>query len=74
MEDCVNKHEVTYASWEQLGGSTERQETKLLGLTWHKGSDTLQGSFPPDPARETKRGVLANLAKVYAPLPGDLVT
>lgn len=67
MEDCVNKHEVTYAR-EQLGGSTERQEAKLLGLTWHKCSDTLQVNFPPDPARETKRVVLANLAKVYASL------
>jgi len=67
VEDCVNKHEVTNAR-EQLGGSTETQETILLGLTWHKGSDTLQVNFLPDPARETKRGVLANLAKVYTPL------
>jgi len=65
-EDCVQKHEVTYAK-EQLGGSL-RLETKLLGLTWEKNTDTLYVNFPSDPAKETKRGVLANLAKVYDPL------
>ncbi|KAK3713709.1 hypothetical protein QZH41_008036 [Actinostola sp. cb2023] len=65
-EDCVQKHEVTYAK-EQLGGSL-RLETKLLGLTWEKNTDTLHVNFPSDLAKETKRGVLANLAKVYDPL------
>lgn len=65
-EDCAEKHEVTYAK-EQLEG-TSTLETKLLGLTWKKDTDTLQVNFPSEPARETKRGVLTNLAKVYDPL------
>jgi len=65
--DCDDNHGVTFAK-DQLIQSTSGQETKLLGLAWEKGTDTLHVHFPSEPACETKRGVLANLAKVYDPL------
>ena len=52
---------------EQLGVPA-KGECKLLGLPWNKTADTLSVSFPVRPAELTKRGILANLAKVYDPL------
>ena len=45
-----------------------RGKSKLLGLPWDKVQDTLRVVFPAETAELTKRGVLANLAKVYDPL------
>ena len=43
-------------------------ECKLLGQKWDKVNDTLYVSFPTQPTTLTKRGILANLVKVYDPL------
>ena len=58
--------ELSYAK-QQLG--TTSSETKLLGLPWDKENDTLRIKFPQiETAKQTKRGVLSTLAKVYDPL------
>ena len=41
---------------------------KLLGVPWDKSEDTLGVNFSNFPAKLTKQGILANLAKVYDPL------
>ena len=59
-------YELSYAK--QLLGTASSQ-TKLLGLLRHKENDTLWIEFPHvETAKQTKRGVLSNLAKVYDPL------
>ena len=45
-----------------------KYDDKILGLKWDKVDDTLHVSLPTQPATLTKRGILANLAKVYYPL------
>ena len=44
---------------QQLGGSSTIEGCKLLGLKWDKVDDTLQVTFPSEPATLTKRGILA---------------
>ena len=61
-------------SKQQLGASSVRGECKLLGLKRDKVDDTLHVSLPSQPVTLTKRGILANsarmprLVKVYDPL------
>ena len=64
--DCTDD-EPSFAK-QQLGASSVRRECKLLGLKWDKGDDTLHVSLPSLLATLTKRGILANLAKIYDPL------
>ncbi|XP_022777758.1 uncharacterized protein LOC111319209 [Stylophora pistillata] len=64
--DCTDD-EPSFAK-QQLGASSAREECKLLGLKWDKGDNTLHVSLPSPPATLTKRGILANLAKIYDPL------
>ncbi|XP_022809935.1 uncharacterized protein LOC111346949 [Stylophora pistillata] len=64
--DCTDD-EPPFAK-QQLGASSARGECNLLGLNWDKGDDTLHVSLPSQPATLTKRGILANLAKIYDPL------
>jgi hypothetical protein len=47
--------------------STNKRETKLLGLTWNKTKDTLTVETKQEPVT-TKREALSELAKVYDPL------
>ena len=61
--DCTDD-EPSFAK-QQLGASSVRGESKLLGLKWDKVDDTLHVSLPSQPATLTKRGILANLAKIY---------
>ena len=65
-ESTKDEGEQSFAK-EQLGVPA-KGECKLLGLSWNKTADTLSVSFPVKPAELTKRGILANLAKVYDPL------
>ncbi|XP_068720014.1 uncharacterized protein [Montipora capricornis] len=67
LETSCEDYEPSFAK-EQLENGTAAGECKLLGLGWNKVEDTLHVSFPELPAEETKRGILANLAKVYDPL------
>ena len=64
--ECEN-YEPTFAK-QQLECASSQGKSKLLGLPWNKDEDTLSMSFPTSPAELTKRGILANLAKVYDPL------
>ena len=61
--DCTDD-EPSFAK-QQLGASPVRGESKLLGLKWDKVEDTLRVSLLSQPATLTKRGILANLAKIY---------
>ena len=61
--DCTDD-EPSFAK-QQLGASPVRGESKLLGLKWDKVDDTLHVSLLSQPATLTKRGILANLAKIY---------
>ena len=61
--DCTDD-EPSFAK-QQLGASSVRGESKLLGLKWDKVDDTLHVSLPSQPAKLTKRGIFANLAKIY---------
>ena len=65
VEELEPKSENTYAK-QQLGA--KGNESKILGLPWDKQNDTLQVVYPQESTESTKRGVLANLAKVYDPL------
>ena len=64
---CSNnsKEIQTYAK-AQLGA--ERNETKILGLTWDKTADTLDVTFPKLEVDPTQRGILQKLASLYDPL------
>ena len=64
--DCIND-EPLFAK-QQLGASSVCGKCKLLRLKWDKVDDTLHVSLPSQPATLTKRGILADLAKVYDPL------
>ena len=64
--ECEN-YEPTFAK-QQLECASSQGKSKLLGFPWNKDENTLSVSFPTSPAKLTKRGILANLAKVYDPL------
>ncbi|XP_028407544.1 uncharacterized protein LOC114530162 [Dendronephthya gigantea] len=68
LEDSPDKSadEVTYAK-QQLG-TTKGGECSLLGLPWHKSSDTISVVIPCEPTKPTKRGTLQKLARIYDPL------
>ena len=67
LETTSSDDEPTFAK-QQLENKLNRGKSKLLGLPWDKVQDTLTVVFPAVTAELTKRGVLANLAKVYDPL------
>ena len=67
LETTSGDDEPTFAK-QQLENKLNRGKSKLLGLLWDKVQDTLSVVFPAETAELTKRGVLANLAKVYDPL------
>ena len=64
--NCEN-YEPTFAK-QQLGTTSIPGKGKLLGVPWDKSEDTLGVNFSNFPAKLTKQGILANLAKVYDPL------
>ena len=64
--NCAN-YEPTFAK-QQLGSVSTPGKGKLLGVPWDKSEDTLSVTFPNSPPEMTKRGILANLAKLYDPL------
>ena len=61
LEDSPDKSadEVTYAK-QQLG-TTNGGECSLLGLPWHKSSDTISVVIPCEPTKPTKREPYKNL-------------
>lgn len=63
--DTVPEEDQSYAK-SQLG--VKQHETKILGLTWNKKSDTVSVSFPQFEVEPTKRGILQKLASCYDPL------
>ena len=66
LEDDNNSEEIQTYAKAQLG--VERNETKILGLTWDKTADTLDVTFPKLEVDPTKRGILQKLASCYDPL------
>ena len=52
---------------QQLGGS-KGGESSMLGLKWNKLSDILSVTVPTEKAENTKRGILAKVARIYDPL------
>ncbi|KAL9957559.1 hypothetical protein ACROYT_G039201, partial [Oculina patagonica] len=52
---------------QQLGTSSGG-ESSLLGLKWDKLRDLLSITVPPEKADNTKRGILAKVARIYDPL------
>ena len=64
LETSCEDYEPSFAK-EQLENELIKGECKLLGVSWEKVDDTLHVCFPAMPAKETKRGILTNLAKVY---------
>ena len=52
---------------QQLGASTGG-ESSLLGLKWNKLRDLLSVTVPTEKAENTKRGILAKVARIYDPL------
>ena len=67
LETDHHSGEPSFAK-QQFGEPSTSGESKILGLKWDKVDDTLHVSLPTQPATLTKRGILANLAKVYDPL------
>ena len=67
LETTSGDEEPTFAK-QQLENKLNRGKCKLLGLPWDKVQDTLRVVFPAETAELMKRGVPANLAKVYNPL------
>ena len=63
--NCAN-YEPTFAK-QQLGSISTPGKGKLLGVPWDKSEDTLSVTFPNSPPEMMKRGILANLAKMYDP-------
>ena len=66
LEDNNNSEEIQTYAKAQLG--VDRNETKILGLTWNKTADTLDVTFPKLEVDPTKRGILQKLASCYDPL------
>ena len=58
--------DLTFAK-QQLGASS-RGESSLLGLKWDKPGDFLSVIVPTEKADNTKRGILAQIARIYDPL------
>ena len=54
-------------SKQQLGASS-RGDSSLLGLKWDKLGDFLSVIVPTEKAENTKRGILAKIARIYDPL------
>ena len=67
LETNCENYEPSFAK-QQLGCASTPGKGKLLGAPWDKGEDILSITFPNSPAELTKRGILANLVKVYDPL------
>ena len=67
LETNCENYKPTFAK-QQLSSTSTPGKGKLLGVPWDKSEDTLGVTFPNSPAELTKRGILANLAKVYDPL------
>ena len=67
LETNCENYEPTLAK-QQLGSTSTPGKGKLLGVPRDKSEDTLRVTFPNSSAELTKRGILANLAKVYDPL------
>ena len=65
-EDDNNSEDIQTYAKAQLG--VDRNETKILGLTWDKTADTLDVTFPKLEVDPTKRGILQKLASCYDPL------
>ena len=66
LEDGISSEEIQTYAKAQLG--VERNETKILGLTWDKTADTLNVTFPKLEVDPTKRGILQKLVSCYDPL------
>ena len=64
--NCEN-YKPTFVK-QQPGSTSTPGKGKFLGVPWDKSEDTLGVTFPNSPAELTKRGILANLAKVCDPL------
>ena len=48
--------------------TSSRGESSLLGLKWDKLKDVLSVTVPTEKADNTKRGILAKIARIYDPL------
>ena len=67
LETNFENYEPAFAK-QQLGSTSTPGKGKLLGVACDNSEDTLRVTFPNSPAELTKRGILANSAKVYDPL------
>ena len=67
LETNCENYKPTFAK-QQLGSTFTPGNGKLLGVPWDKSEDTLGVTFSNSPAKLTKQGILANLAKLYNPL------
>ena len=67
LETNCENYKPTFAK-QQLGSTFTPGKGKLLGVPWDKSEDILGVTFSNSPAKLTKQGILANLAKVYDPL------
>ena len=67
LEDgtATSDEEQTYAK-QQF--AIKSNDTKMLGLSWNKGKDTLSITFLEEKAQTTKRGILRFMASIYDPL------
>ena len=66
LEDGNNSEEIQTYAKARLG--VERNEIKILRLTWDKTADTLNVTFPKLEVDPTRRGILQKLASCYNPL------
>ena len=67
LETACEDYEPSFPK-EQLENTPARGPCKLLGFGWDKVKETLYVCFPATAAKQTKHGILTNLAKVYDPL------
>ena len=65
LEDDSNSQEIQTYAKAQLG--VERNETKILGLTWDKTADTLDATFLKLEVDPRTRGILQKLVSYYDP-------
>ena len=66
FQDDNNSEEIQTYAKDQLG--VERNEIKILGLTWDKTANTLDVTFQKLEVDLTKRGILQKLGSCYDPL------
>ena len=66
LEDGNNSEEIQTYAKARLG--VERNEIKILRLTWDKTADTVNVTFPKLEVDPTRRGILQKLASCYDPL------